>query len=195
MRLAIYVIFALVVVQRVVEVVCAERNTRALRAKGAVEVGRAHYPLIVLLHVAWLTAIVLWLPANTMIFWPALALFILLQFGRAWVIVALGPYWTTRIITLPEAPLVRHGPYRFVRHPNYLVVTGEIAMLPLAFGELYVAIVFTILNVAMLVVRIREEDATLETRRVGARPETNEGEAGRARWPRRAVRRSLPRAG
>ena len=177
MRLAIYVIVALVVVQRVVEVVHAERNTQALRARGAVEVGRAHYPLIVLLHAAWLTAIVLGLPDNAAIFWPALALFILLQLGRAWVIVTLGRYWTTRIITLPEAPLVRHGPYRFIRHPNYLVVTGEIAMLPLALREAYVAIVFTLLNAAVLVVRIRQEDAALESRRVGARAETNDDEA------------------
>jgi methyltransferase len=166
MRLAVHIILALVVVQRLVEVVYAERNTRALRARGAVEIGRAHYPLIVLLHAAWLAAIVLWLPVNAMIFWPALALFILLQLGRAWVIATLGPYWTTRIITLPEAPLVRSGPYRVVRHPNYLVVMGEIAMLPLAFGEVHVAVVFTILNAAMLARRIREEDAALERRRV-----------------------------
>ena len=153
--------------QRLAEVVYAERNTRALRVKGAAEVGRGHYSLIVLLHAAWLTAIVLWLPADATIFWPALALFILLQFGRVWVIVTLGPYWTTRIITLPEAPLIRSGPYRFVRHPNYLVVMGEIAMLPLAVGEVHVAIVFTILNAAMLARRIREEDPALDRRRVG----------------------------
>jgi methyltransferase len=171
MRPAVYIILAVVAVQRLAEVVYAERNTRALRGRGAVEVGRGHYPLIVVLHAAWLMAIVLWLPVNAMIFWPAVALFILLQVGRAWVIGTLGPYWTTRIITLPEAPLVRSGPYRFVRHPNYLVVTGEIAMLPLVFGEVHVAIVFTILNAAMLAWRIREEDAALELRRVGARPD------------------------
>jgi methyltransferase len=179
MRLAIHVIFALVVVQRLVEVAYAERNTRTLLARGAVEVGRAHYPLIVLLHAAWLTAIVLWLPNDPTIAWPAMALFVLLQLGRAWVIATLGPYWTTRIITLPEAPLVHSGPYRFIRHPNYVVVTGEIAMLPLAFGEVYVAIVFTILNAAMPAVRIREEDAALEMRRVGATPEATHGEAAR----------------
>ena len=171
MRLAVYIILAVVAVQRLAEVVYAERNTRALRGRGAVEVGRGHYPLIVVLHAAWLIAIVLWLPVNAMIYWPALALFILLQLGRTWVIATLGPYWTTRIITLPEAPLVRSGPFRFVRHPNYLVVTGEIAMLPLVFGEVHVAIVFTILNAAMLAWRIREEDAALELRRVGARPD------------------------
>ncbi|MGZ5960633.1 MAG: isoprenylcysteine carboxyl methyltransferase family protein, partial [Rhizomicrobium sp.] len=146
---------ALVVLQRLIEIVYAERNTRALLARGAVEVGRAHYPLIVLLHASWLAAIVFFLPENATIHWLPLMLFVLLQLCRVWVIATLGPYWTTRIITLPGAPLVRVGPYRFVRHPNYLVVAGEIAMLPLAFGEVDVAIAFTILNAAMLAWRIR----------------------------------------
>ncbi|MGZ5935514.1 MAG: isoprenylcysteine carboxyl methyltransferase family protein [Rhizomicrobium sp.] len=156
---------ALVVLQRLIEIVYAERNTRALLARGAVEVGRAHYPLIVLLHASWLAAIVFFLPENATIHWLPLMLFILLQLCRVWVIATLGPYWTTRIITLPGAPLVRAGPYRFVRHPNYLVVAGEIAMLPLAFGEMDVAIAFTILNAAMLAWRIRQEDAALAVRR------------------------------
>lgn len=165
MKLAIDVIMALVVLQRLIEIVYAERNTRALLARGAVEVGRAHYPLIVLLHASWLAAIVFFLPEYATIHWLPLVLFILLQLCRVWVIATLGPYWTTRIITLPGAPLVRAGPYRFVRHPNYLVVAGEIAMLPLAFGELDVAIGFTILNAAMLAWRIRQEDAALAVRR------------------------------
>lgn len=165
MKLAIDVIMALVVLQRLIEIVYAERNTRALLARGAVEVGRAHYPLIVLLHASWLAAIVFFLPENATIHWLPLMPFILLQLCRVWVIATLGPYWTTRIITLPGAPLVRAGPYRFVRHPNYLVVAGEIAMLPLAFGEVDVAIAFTILNAAMLAWRIRQEDAALAVRR------------------------------
>ena len=165
MRLAIYLILLLVALQRLIEVVYAERNTRALLARGAVEIGRAHYPLIVLLHAAWLTAIVLLLPQDATIHWIPLALFVLLQLARVWVIATLGPYWTTRIISLESAPLVRKGPYRFVRHPNYLVVAGEIAALPLAFGEIPVAIVFTLLNAAMLWWRIRQEDRALAGRR------------------------------
>ncbi len=165
MRLAIDLILLLVALQRLIEVVYAERNTRALLARGAVEIGRAHYPLIVLLHAAWLTAIVLLLPQDATIHWIPLAAFVLLQLARVWVIATLGPYWTTRIITLESAPLVRKGPYRFVRHPNYLVVAGEIAVLPLAFGEVTVAIVFTILNAAMLAWRIRQEDRALADRR------------------------------
>jgi len=166
-KLTIDIILALVVAQRLIEIAYAERNTRALRARGAIEVGRAHYPLIVLLHAAWLAAIVFLMPGDAVIHWPAMLVFVLLQIGRVWVIATLGPYWTTRIITLPGAPLVRSGPYRFVRHPNYLVVAGEIATLPLAFGEVNVAIVFTLLNAAMLAWRIRQEDAALAARRTG----------------------------
>jgi methyltransferase len=164
-KFAIYIIIALVVVQRLVEIVYAERNTRALLARGAVEIGRSNYPLIVLLHAAWLASSILLLPPDAKVQWLALTLFILLQLARVWVIVTLGPYWTTRIITLAGAPLVRSGPYRFVRHPNYLVVAGEIAMLPLAFGEYRIAAIFSVLNAAVLAWRIRQEDSALAVRR------------------------------
>lgn len=165
MRALIAIIIAAVVAQRLVELVYARRNTRALLARGAVEVGARHYPLIVALHAAWLVAIVVALPAPPQIHWPALGLFVLLEAGRIWVLVSLGPYWTTRIITLPGAPLMRRGPYRFVRHPNYWVVAGEILVLPLVFGEWTVAAVFTVLNAAMLAWRIRQENAVLAPRR------------------------------
>lgn len=167
MTITVTVILALVVVQRLVELAYAERNTRALLKRGAVEVGRAHYPFIVALHALWLLAIVIMLPPNPMIRWSPLVLFLMLQAGRIWVIATLGPYWTTRIITLAGAPLVRSGPYRFVRHPNYLIVAGEIAVLPLVFGEVAVCLVFSVLNAALLLWRIRQEDAALSLRRTG----------------------------
>lgn len=160
-------IVALVVLQRLIELIYAERNTRALLAHGAVEVGRSHYPLIVALHALWLAAIVVMLPEDASINWYALAIFALLQVARVWVIATLGPYWTTRIITLDGAPLVRSGPYRFVRHPNYMIVAGEIATLPLVFGEVTVCVVFSLLNAALLAWRIRQEDAALAARRMG----------------------------
>jgi methyltransferase len=167
-RLAIYVILALVAVQRLAEVVYANRNTKVLLARGATEIGRRHYPLIVLLHASWLAAIVVFLPHNAAIHWLWFTLFLILQGLRVWVLATLGPYWTTRIISLPGAPLVRKGPYRFIRHPNYTVVAGEIAALPLAFGEWQVALVFTVLNGLMLAWRIRAEDAALSARRQAA---------------------------
>ena len=165
MRDLAYIIIALVIVQRLAELVYAERNTKALLARGAVEVGRAHYPLIVLLHAAWLVAIVVFLPPDPPINFLLLAIFVVLQGLRVWVLATLGPYWTTRIITLPGAPLVRRGPYRLLRHPNYTVVVGEIAVLPLVFGEYWVAVVFTILNALMLFWRIRQENTALAMRR------------------------------
>ena len=160
-----YVIIALVAAQRLAEVAYAERNTRALLARGAVEIGRRHYPLIVILHAAWLVAIVVFLPRPVSINWILFAVFVVLQALRVWVLATLGPYWTTRIITLPGAPLVKKGPFRFLRHPNYTVVTCEIAVLPLVFGELWVAVAFTILNAAMLFWRIRVEEQALAARR------------------------------
>jgi methyltransferase len=165
MHQAAYIVIGLVVVQRLAELVYAERNTRALRARGAVEIGRAHYPLIVLLHAAWLVAVTLLLPADLHIDWILIGVFAVLQGLRVWVLAALGPYWTTRIVTLEGAPLVRKGPYRFVRHPNYLVVSAEILVLPLAFGEWWVAGIFTVLNAAMLAWRIRREEGALAARR------------------------------
>jgi methyltransferase len=158
------VILALVTLQRLGELWLSNRNSRRLLARGAHEVGASHYPLIVAVHVMWLGAL-WWLapgrPVNG--FW--LALFVLLQLARIWVITMLGPRWTTRIIVLPDAPLVRRGPYRFVDHPNYLVVVGEIATLPLTFGLWQVALLFTLLNAAVLWIRIREENRALRSLR------------------------------
>jgi methyltransferase len=170
MREISYVIVALVALQRLAELAYAERNTRALLARGAVEVGRAHYPLIVAVHAGWLIAIVALMPRDVAIGWMLLAVFVVLQGLRVWVLATLGPYWTTRIITLSGAPLIRKGPYRFLRHPNYVVVTGEIAVLPLVFGEVWVAAVFTVLNAAVLALRIREENDALSARRVMTNP-------------------------
>ena len=96
---------------------------------------------------------------------PLLVLFALLQVFRAWVLLSLGKYWTTRVITVPGVPLVRRGPYRFLRHPNYVVVAAEIAVLPLAFGAWAVAVVFSALNGALLAWRISVEDQALGPRR------------------------------
>lgn len=160
-----YAIIFLVVLQRLFELVLANRNTQRLKAQGGVEIGAGHYPLIVLLHSLWLLAVLWLLPAGFRISWPWLAIFVLVQIARIWVIASLGPYWTTRIISVPGKPLVKRGPYRFVRHPNYLVVAAEILALPMAFQETMVAIFFSLANAAILFWRIREEEKGLATRR------------------------------
>jgi len=157
-------ILGLVILERIVELCWAARNTRHLRARGAIEWGAAHYPLIVLLHAFWLIAIFACAPPNIAPVWTWLAIFAALQLARLWVIASLGPYWTTRIISLPDAPLVRRGPYRFLKHPNYAVVIGEIAVLPLVFAEPLVALFFTLLNLALLAWRVRVENAALGLR-------------------------------
>ena len=94
-----------------------------------------------------------------------IGVFALLQLGRIWVIASLGRYWTTRIITLPDAPLVRTGPFRYFRHPNYLLVVAEIAVLPLAFGAVAIAAIFSALNLMLIARRIRIEERVLAPRR------------------------------
>lgn len=154
------VILALVTVERAAELLLARRNTTRLVRQGAVEFGAAHYPLIVGLHAAWLAG--LWLVAwdqPVRPFW--LGLFALLQVGRGWVLLTLGGRWTTRIVAVPGRPLIRRGPYRFMSHPNYAVVAGEIAILPLAFGLVYYALSFSILNAVILAIRIKAENVAL----------------------------------
>jgi methyltransferase len=157
-------ILALVVAQRLAELALASRNTRRLLARGGREVGRDHYRLFILLHASWLIAIALTTPPRTQPSWPLIGVFAVLQGLRVWVIATLGPYWTTRIITLDGAPIVQSGPYRFVRHPNYWVVTAEIAILPLAFHDWAIALVWSILNALLLRHRIRAETAALAPR-------------------------------
>jgi methyltransferase len=155
-----YLIMALVTLQRLGELVIAASNTRLLRSLGAIEIGSAHYPVMVALHASWLA--VLWFSVGGQgVHLPLLGVFILLQILRIWVLATLGRRWTTRIIVLQGAPLVTGGPFRFLRHPNYCVVAGEIAVLPLVFGLVWIAVVFTLLNAAMLWVRIGAETHAL----------------------------------
>jgi methyltransferase len=154
------VILALVTLQRLGELWLSRRNTGRLLARGAREHAPGHYPLIVAVHTAWL--LVLWLlaPFRTIDgFW--LAMFVAIEILRIWVLASLGPRWTTRIIALPETDLVRRGPYRFINHPNYLVVVSEILVLPLVFGLWHVALIFSLLNAAVLTIRVRAENAAL----------------------------------
>lgn len=154
------IILALVTLQRLAELAIARRNTRELLARGAYEVAPGHYPLIVAVHTLWLAAL-WWLAPGQAILWPLIGFFVLLQLARLWVLATLGRRWTTRIIILPGAPLVRNGPFRFFSHPNYAVVVAEIAVLPLAFGLWQVGLAFTLLNAAVLTIRIRAEATAL----------------------------------
>jgi methyltransferase len=160
MSWAALAILGFVTLQRLAELILSQRNTKRLLARGAYEVAPEHYPFLVLLHATWLAVLWFFGPGPPIHLIP-LALFAILQLGRVWVISTLGERWTTRIIVLPGAPLVTSGPYRWVNHPNYLIVIGEFAVLPLVFGLPMVAIVFSLLNAAILAVRIKSENRAL----------------------------------
>ncbi len=155
------IVTLLVALQRLAELGYARRNARRLLAAGGVEHGAGHYPLFVALHGAWLVAPFVLVPAEAPADWGLLGLYGLLQLGRLWVIASLGRRWTTRVIVVPGAPLVTRGPYRFLRHPNYLVVALEIPVLPLAFGAWQIALGFGLANLALLAQRIRVEERAL----------------------------------
>jgi methyltransferase len=159
-----YLVLALVTLQRLGELLLAERNTRRLCARGAHEVGRGHSPFVVAIHAGWLVALWLLGPGPPLHVVP-LVIYVVLQLARIWVIASLGERWTTRIIVLPGEPLVRRGPYRWLDHPNYLIVVAEIAILPLVFGLPVVAAFFSVINAIVLWVRIREENQALSPHR------------------------------
>jgi methyltransferase len=153
-------LLGLVTAERVAELILARRNTADLMARGAREVAPGHYPAIVLMHALWLGS--LWIFGATRMIDPAwLAVFLSLQVLRIWTLMTLGRRWTTRIIVLPGSALASSGPYRFVSHPNYLVVVGEIAALPLCLGLPWIALLFSAANAILLAIRIRAEDAAL----------------------------------
>lgn len=148
-----------IIVQRLSELVIAKRNTAALLDKGGYEVGASHYPFMVSLHTLWILALVVF-GYNQPLSHGWLVVFALMQVFRVWILGTLGSRWTTRIIILEE-PLVTRGPFRFFRHPNYMLVVVEIIAAPMVLGLTWVAITFTVLNAMMLAVRIRVEEKAL----------------------------------
>ncbi|HEX5851198.1 MAG TPA: isoprenylcysteine carboxylmethyltransferase family protein [Rubrobacter sp.] len=155
----------LVALQRLLELVYSRRNERRLRARGAVERGAGHYPLMVGLHVLWLVSTLvegLLRGPEIPVWWPLpLAAFLLVQPLRYWAIVSLGTNWNTRVLVVPGMKPVKAGPYRYLSHPNYVVVAVEILAFPLIFGAWLTAVIFSLLNAALLFVRIRTEDRAL----------------------------------
>ena len=155
----------LVGMQRLAELRYSRRNERRLRARGAVERGRGHYPAMVAIHTLWLVSTLvegLLRGPEPPAWWPVpLAAFLLVQPLRYWAILSLGENWNVRVLLVPGTRLVRSGPYRLFPHPNYVVVAVEVASFPLIFGAWATALVFSALNAAFLYVRIREENRAL----------------------------------
>lgn len=154
-------ILVLVTLQRLAELYVSRRNTRRLIARGAYEAGSGHYWLLVVFHAAWIVG--LWIYArDNPVNWTWLFIYLAIQAMRGWVVAALGERWTTRIIVMPGEPLVTRGPYRYLRHPNYVVVVLEVFALPMVFGMFWYALGFSIANAALLFWRIRIEEETFQ---------------------------------
>jgi methyltransferase len=159
---------ALVVgVQRLCELWLSRRNANRLIAEGGREIGKGHFPILVAVHVGWLAAIAFLIPADAPVIWPVILAYLVVQAGRYWVVATLGRHWTFKVIDTPAASLVQRGPYRWLKHPNYVVVVLEVALLPLAFGAWEIAAVFSAANLAVLAWRLRGENVSI-ARRSGA---------------------------
>ena len=165
-RAAFLVLIALVALQRLAELALARANVRRMKARGGREVAASHYPFMVALHAAFLVAA----PAEVVFlqrpFVPALALgsvalLLAAEALRVWMLRTLGDRWSTRVVVVPGEPPVTAGPYRVLRHPNYLVVAIELLALPLVHTAYVTAIVFTVLNAILMAVRIPAEERAL----------------------------------
>jgi methyltransferase len=155
----------LVLLQRGAEEVHSARNTRALLAAGGVEAGAGFYPVVATTHLAWIASLFFLIPPAAPVSVPLAVAYLALQVVRYWIIGTLGPYWTHRIITRENAPIVRSGPYKFIRHPNYAVTIAETFLLPAVFGAWALACIMTAVWAAVLAYKIRLEDEALAARR------------------------------
>ncbi|MFF2497823.1 isoprenylcysteine carboxyl methyltransferase family protein [Peribacillus sp. NPDC058075] len=163
----IFAIFIIVIaIQRLVELYIAKQNEKQLKAAGAVEYGESHYRWMVLMHLSFFIVLiieVIMLERNMSGLWPIwLTLFLIAQSGRIWAIRSLGKHWNTKIIVVPDADVVIKGPYKYVKHPNYIIVATEILVISLLFNAYYTAIIFSLLNVWMMTVRIPMEEKALK---------------------------------
>jgi methyltransferase len=156
----------LVAVQRLLELWYSRRNERRLRARGAVERGSGHFPAMVAIHTLWLISTLvegLLRGPEPPVWWPVpLVVFLLVQPLRYWAILTLGVNWNVRVLVVPGGKLVKNGPYRYLPHPNYVAVAVEVLTFPLIFGAWITAVVFSLLNAALLYLRIRTENRALK---------------------------------
>jgi methyltransferase len=160
-----YLLFSVIAIQRIVELLIARRNEKWMKSKGAREYGQTHYKLMVSIHILFFASLLAeeffgQKPLNK--FWVVLfIIFLLTQAGRVWVIASLGRYWNTKIIVLPQADIVAKGPYKFIKHPNYFIVTVELIVIPLMFNAYWTLFIFALLNQFILSIRIPVEETAL----------------------------------
>jgi methyltransferase len=160
-----YLFLIIIIVQRVSELFIARRNETYMKRMGGEEHGRDHYPLIVAVHLLFLLSftleVIVFNKEVSPLWMMILPIILITQIIRYWAVFSLGPFWNTKIIIVPDLEVVAKGPYRFMRHPNYLVVAVEILFLPIFFQAYATAILFTVLNAAILTIRIPAEEKAL----------------------------------
>ncbi|WP_421379104.1 isoprenylcysteine carboxyl methyltransferase family protein [Bacillus salacetis] len=160
-----YLLFSIIAIQRIVELFIAKRNEKWMKAKGAKEYGRNHYKIMVAIHLLFFASLLaeeIFGQSSLSDYWLALFfIFLLTQAGRMWVITSLGRYWNTKIIVLPQADVVAKGPYKFIKHPNYFIVTVELIVIPLMFNAYWTLFIFALLNQFILSIRIPVEEKAL----------------------------------
>ncbi len=163
--MAFILFISFIILIRIIELNYSAKNERWLLKNGAVEYGQKHYPVMVLMHVSFLCALIieytLKQPGSFNQF--LLACYFILLLLKVWTIWSLGNFWNTKIYHISGLPLIIRGPYKYISHPNYILVTIEIAIIPLIFHLYYTAVIFSVLNAAMLYVRIKEEDKVLKS--------------------------------
>lgn len=159
------IIISIVIIQRLIELFVAKRNEKWMLSQGAFEAGAAHYPVMVAMHITFFASLLIEVTVFDRPLSPIwllfLIVFILAQAFRVWCLYSLGKFWNTKIIILPGANVIQKGPYRFIRHPNYVVVAIELLVLPLLFSAYFTAVIFTLLNIGMLSIRIPVEEKAL----------------------------------
>jgi len=163
-----YIIISIVIIQRLTELIIAKKNEIWLKREGAIEYGKEHYKFIVVLHILFFISMIIEYKSrgrthelNT-INYLFLVFFIVLQISRVWILKTLGKYWNTRILRIPGSHLIKAGPYKYFKHPNYIIVACEIFTIPMIFNLYFTAVIFTVLNAVMLFVRIKVENSALE---------------------------------
>ncbi|RLQ95154.1 isoprenylcysteine carboxyl methyltransferase family protein [Falsibacillus albus] len=160
-----YVMLSVIAFQRIFELIIARRNEKYLKAKGAIEFGKGHYRFMVLIHVLFFVSMMTEVDLGAKFSSPLLpylfTMFLFTQAARIWAISSLGEYWNTKIIVLPEAKVPKKGPYKLMRHPNYLIVTLELLLIPMMFHAYFTLFAFTVLNALILSIRIPIEEKAL----------------------------------
>lgn len=158
-------LFLFLISQRLIELFIAKRNEKWMKKRGGIEKGEGHYRWFIIIHILFFISILAetFIRSNQMIYvnYILLFIFIITQMGRFWCIYSLGRFWNTKVIILPGEPIIKKGPYKYIKHPNYIIVGVELFVIPLLFGAYVTAIIFPILHILLLRMRIPIENKAL----------------------------------